>query len=237
MYYICSKQRKMKYRKKPVIIDAVQWTGKNRREMFDFLTQDTFKNETMEISDKHFYIDRHNDGGLVIKTLEGEHLATIGDYIIRGVQGEYYPCKEDIFLQTYEKVENNPINLSLGDKNSTWGTTISVPLKVPYHTICSCNPANGGNGICGCTIANNMVDNPHILKTTTGNITTGGLNTTTSSGTYTYLGSNPQLNGVKCPKCGKELMDTYPNMILTSDPPQKNVHCPKCDHKGYRFIL
>ena len=232
MYYICSKQRKMKYRKKPVIIDAVQWTGKNRREMFDFLTQDTFKNETMEISDKHFYIDRHNDGGLVIKTLEGKHLATIGDYIIRGVQGEYYPCKEDIFHQTYEKVEDTPTNLSLGDKNSTWGTTISGPNKVPYSTICSCNPANGGNGICGCTIPNTMVDNPHILKTTT-----GGLNTTTSSGTYTYLGSNPQLNGVKCPKCGKELMDTYPNMILTSDPPQKNVHCPKCDHKGYRFIL
>ena len=237
MYYICSKQRKMKYRKKPVIIDAVQWTGNNRREMFDFLTQDTFKNETMEISDKHFYIDRHNDGGLVIKTLEGEHLATIGDYIIRGVQGEYYPCKEDIFHQTYEKIEDNPITLSLGDKNSTWGTTISVPNKVPYHTICICNPANGGNGICGCTIANNMVDNPNILKTTTGNITTGISNMTTSSGTYTYLGSNPQPNGVKCPKCGEELMDTYPNMILTSDPAQKNVHCPKCDHKGYRFIL
>ena len=237
MYYICSKQRKMKYRKKPVIIDAVQWTGKNRREMFDFLTQDTFKNETMEISDKHFYIDRHNDGGLVIKTLEGEHLATIGDYIIRGVQGEYYPCKEDIFLQTYEKVENNPINLSLGDKNSTWGTTISGPNKVPYSTICSCNPANGGNGICGCTIANTMVDNPNILKTTTGNITAGVLNTATSSSTYGYPRTEPEPNGIKCPKCGEELMDTYPNMILTSNPAQKNVHCPKCDHKGYRFIL
>ena len=216
----------MKYRKKPVIIDAVQWTGKNNREMFDFLTQDTFKNETMEISDKHFYIDRHNDGGLVIKTSEGDMAANIGDYVIRepfDKDRKFYPCKEDIFLQTYEKVENNPINLSLGNKNSTWGTTISGPNKVPYYTICSCNPTNGGSGICGCTIANNMVDNPNILKTTTG--------------AYTYLGSNPQPNGVKCPKCGEELMDTYPNMILTSDPPQKNVHCPKCDHKGYRFIL
>ena len=237
MYYICSKQRKMKYRKKPVIIDAVQWTGKNRREMFDFLTQDTFKNETMEISDKHFYIDRHNDGGLVIKTLEGEHLATIGDYIIRGVQGEYYPCKEDIFHQTYEKVEDNPITLSLGDKNSTWGTTISVPIKVPDHTICSCNPVNGGSGICGCTIANTMVDNHNILKTTTGKITAGISNMTTSSSTYGYPRTEPEPNGVKCPKCGEEMMDTYPNMILTSNPAQKNVHCPKCDHKGYRFIL
>lgn len=44
-------------------------------------------------------------GGLVIKTLEGEHLANIGDYIIRGVHGEFYPCKPDIFRETYEKVE------------------------------------------------------------------------------------------------------------------------------------
>ena len=241
MYYICSKQRKMKYKKKPVIIDAVQWTGKNRREMFDFLTQDTFKNETMEISDKHFYIDRHNDGGLVIKTLEGEHLATIGDYIIRGVKGEFYPCKEDIFIQTYEKVEevNKP------KVNSIWGDNYQGLLtvdcntsnKVPYSTICSCNPANGGSGLCGCTIANNMVDNPNILKTTTGNITAGVLNTSTSSSTYGYPRTEPEPNGIKCPKCGEELMDTYPNMILTSNPAQKNVHCPKCDHKGYRFIL
>ena len=44
-------------------------------------------------------------GGLVIKTLEGEHLANIDDYIIRGVHGEFYPCKPDIFRETYEEVE------------------------------------------------------------------------------------------------------------------------------------
>jgi len=213
----------MKYKKKPVVIDAVQWTGNNRREMFDFLTQDTFKNETMEISDKHFYIDRHNDGGLVIKTLEGEHLATIGDYIIRGVQGEYYPCKEDIFLQTYEKVEDTNIQ-----KNNSIGI-ITIPCntsdKVPYSTICSCNPINGGSGICGCTIGDTMVTNPKHIN----------INATTTSTAF-YPNNNSQPNGIKCPKCGEELMDTYPNIILTSDPPQKNVHCPKCDHKGYRFI-
>jgi DNA-directed RNA polymerase subunit RPC12/RpoP len=191
--------------------------------MFDFLTQDTFKNETMEISDKHFYIDRHNDGGLVIKTLEGEHLATIGDYIIRGVQGEYYPCKEDIFLQTYEKVEDTNIqkNNSIGIITIPCGT----PDKVPYNTICNCNPINGGSGICGCTIGNTMVNNPKHIN----------INATTTSTAF-YPNNNPQPNGIKCPKCGEELMDTYPNMILTSDPPQKNVHCPTCDHKGYRFI-
>jgi hypothetical protein len=216
----------MKYKKKPVVIDAVQWTGNNRREMFDFLTQDTFKNETMEISDKHFYIDRHNDGGLVIKTLEGEHLATIGDYIIRGVQGEYYPCKEDIFLQTYEKVEDT----NIPKVNSILGHGyITVPCgtsdKVPYYTICNCNPENGGSGICGCTIGNTMVNNPKHIN----------INATTTSTAF-YPSNNPQPNGIKCPKCNEELMDTYPNMILTSDPPQKNVHCPKCDHKGYRFV-
>jgi hypothetical protein len=42
---------------------------------------------------------------LVIPTLEGEHTASIGDYIIRGVKGEFYPCKPDIFMATYEEVE------------------------------------------------------------------------------------------------------------------------------------
>ena len=44
-------------------------------------------------------------GGLIIKTLEGEHLASIGDYIIKGVKGEFYPCKPDIFEQTYEQLK------------------------------------------------------------------------------------------------------------------------------------
>lgn len=149
----------MKYRKKPVVIEALQWTGKNHREMFDFLTQDTFKDEYMTVSGDHFYIDHNKvEGGLVIKTLEGEHLATIGDYIIKGVKGEFYPCKEDIFHQTYEKYEENTLTI---DKD-WWGgnNTITVPCteKVPYYTNCSCNPQNGGSGICGCVMANQLVD-------------------------------------------------------------------------------
>ena len=41
---------------------------------------------------------------LIIPTLEGDHEASVGDYIIKGVQGEFYPCKPDIFKQTYEKI-------------------------------------------------------------------------------------------------------------------------------------
>ena len=91
------------YRKKPVVIDAVQWDGTNHREMFNFLGgEDT---DYITASGLNFYIDWHKvEGGLIIKTLEGEHIASLGDFIIKGVQGEFYPCKPDIFNLTYEKV-------------------------------------------------------------------------------------------------------------------------------------
>lgn len=100
----------MRYRKKPVVIDAVQWTGTNKQEIFDFLTNNNCPEEyitsDLPIVSDNFYIDKWKvPGGLVIKTLEGEHLANIGDYIIRGVCGEFYPCKPDIFRKTYEEVE------------------------------------------------------------------------------------------------------------------------------------
>lgn len=96
----------MKYRKIPVVVDAIKWTGENQREMFDFLTNYEKTDDYMSASGEHFIID-HNavKGGLVIKTLEGEHIASIGDYIIRGVAGEFYPCKPEIFEKTYERAE------------------------------------------------------------------------------------------------------------------------------------
>ena len=94
------------YRKKPVIIEAMQWNGENHREMFDFLTNYKKTNDYMSTSGVNFYIDHEKTkGGLIIKTLEGEHVATIGDFIIKGVNGEFYPCKPDIFEKTYEKAE------------------------------------------------------------------------------------------------------------------------------------
>lgn len=100
----------MKYRKKPVVIEAIQWTGKNNREMFDFLTNYELTNEFMSNTGENFDIDHDKiNGGLIIKTLEGEHLASIGDYIIKGVKGEFYPCKPDIFEQTYEEVKEESL--------------------------------------------------------------------------------------------------------------------------------
>ena len=77
----------MKYRKKPVEIDAIQWTGDNKLEIFDFCNMS--------------YI---TDQELRIQTLEGSMIASVGDYIIKGVMGEFYPCKPDIFELTYEKI-------------------------------------------------------------------------------------------------------------------------------------
>lgn len=94
-----------KYRKKPVEIEAIQWEGGNYRKMFDFLTNGIMTDKPITTYEDSFYIDHDKVvGGLVIRTLEGEHLANIGDYIIKGVKGEFYPCKPDIFEMTYDKV-------------------------------------------------------------------------------------------------------------------------------------
>lgn len=84
------------YRKKPVVVEAVQWTGENHAEMCEFIDPEVFE-----------IIPRV---GLVIHTLEGDHHASPGDYIIKGVNGEFYPCKPDIFAKTYESATLTPPN-------------------------------------------------------------------------------------------------------------------------------
>lgn len=86
----------MKYRKKPVIIEAIQFTdGGAYPQIVKFMgdTKPTMQgNADLECR-------------LVIPTLEGDHIANKGDWIIKGVKGEFYPCKPDIFEMTYEQVE------------------------------------------------------------------------------------------------------------------------------------
>jgi len=84
----------MKFRKKPVVIDAVQFDGDNRREVLSFvypdLSEDALRGaEIMKLP-------------VVISTLEGDMTASPGDWIIKGVKGEFYPCKPDVFTATYE---------------------------------------------------------------------------------------------------------------------------------------
>jgi len=83
----------MKFKKKPVQIEAVKWTEENKMEMQDFLNTNPPK-EGFGFDDK-----------LWIGTLEGVMTADKGDWIIKGVKGEFYPCKPDIFEATYDKVD------------------------------------------------------------------------------------------------------------------------------------
>lgn len=92
------KQQMPKYRKKPVVIDAVKFDG-------NCMCLDVFP--ISEVGHFHIALDEQNGPCIKIPTLEGVMTASKGDYIIRGVKGEYYPCKPDIFEATYEKVEEN----------------------------------------------------------------------------------------------------------------------------------
>ncbi len=84
----------MKYRKKPVVIEAIKWIGNNLNEIVLFTGQHNLE-----------------CGGnkLKIKTLEGNMIASLGDYIIKGLQGEFYSCKPDIFNKTYEIIQERNI--------------------------------------------------------------------------------------------------------------------------------
>lgn len=86
------------YRKKPVVIEAMQLTVFNVDEVEEFVGGDAGMCRA------------HPDpqACLVIATLEGAMHASPGDWIIRGVQGEFYPCKPDVFEQSYEPVEPTP---------------------------------------------------------------------------------------------------------------------------------
>ena len=83
--------------KKPIEIEAVIWTGSNVDEIESFT-----KNKT-NISFYEIY--KSDKVHLYIKTLEGKMHASINDYIIKGINGEFYPCKPDIFHKTYSIIE------------------------------------------------------------------------------------------------------------------------------------
>lgn len=81
----------MKFRKKPVVIEALQWTGANYAEISTFFG---FFNKYCKDVENILHIE----------TLEGTMKANVNDWIIRGVKGEFYPCKPDVFDRTYDRV-------------------------------------------------------------------------------------------------------------------------------------
>lgn len=97
-----------KYRKKPVVIEAMQLNWINWNDLVDFLdgivSADNPGRQVLDYSDTCGELDPYIE--LTIPTLEGNHVAKHGDYIIKGVKGEFYPCKPDIFHMTYEPVDD-----------------------------------------------------------------------------------------------------------------------------------
>lgn len=80
--------------KKPIVVNAIQWTGNNEHEVMKFVG-------------KHCFITEKSVGvkELIINTLEGDHHASVNDWIVQGVKGEFYPVKPDIMEQTYTEVD------------------------------------------------------------------------------------------------------------------------------------
>ena len=96
------------YRKRPVVIEAIQWTGDNLREVIDAIgLHESARKWTWEE-----YAAVVARDGLKIFTLEGPLMASIGDWIIKGVKGEFYPCKPDIFAATYDALHDEAEKLA-----------------------------------------------------------------------------------------------------------------------------
>ena len=85
------------YVKKPVAVKAIQWTGKNEKQVIDFCSGNAILDD-LACGEKELYIATLEDGG----KRGVKHLASINDFIIKGINGEFYPCKQDIFFATYE---------------------------------------------------------------------------------------------------------------------------------------
>lgn len=116
------------YIKKPLAVQAVQWTGDNTDEVVDFGGTVDGCNTISDIGKSY----------LVVRTLEGNMAISIGDYVIRGTSGEYYPCKPDIFKRIYEeqddmtykgtitwhKIKTRLLTDEEKDEHPTWGMIV-----------------------------------------------------------------------------------------------------------------
>ena len=134
----------MEYRKKPVVIEAIRLTTDNFDVVCDFMGGTPVPKHNPD-----FGIDENGNTnepylGVYIETLEGKMLANYGDYIIKGVNGEFYPCKPDIFEKTYDKADDSSV-MGFGDaievlkqggtvRRSGWnGKGLMVFKQVPAH--------------------------------------------------------------------------------------------------------
>ncbi len=94
----------MKYRKKPIVIEAIQWNGHNLEEVKEFVNDGSLE---YDIIDTAWKVGKAAPQIIMkIHTLEGDMNVKVGDYIIKGVEEEFYNCNPEIFYRTYEKVED-----------------------------------------------------------------------------------------------------------------------------------
>lgn len=173
----------MKYVKKPIVIEAVQWNGENLEELITFLGGADTRNDyfgNLFITGKNFVYGSIDPKsvctnvimtqfcqlpqstitiGLTIKTLEGDMTASVGDYIIKGIKGEYYPCKPDIFEQSYDPAVTETAAITNGTGStaslfSTAGTTTSTTVMLP-----------NGDIFCGSgTTGSSLWHTPELIK-------------------------------------------------------------------------
>ncbi|MFB6787656.1 hypothetical protein ACFCWT_13370 [Streptomyces olivaceus] len=125
-----------KFRKKPVEIEAVQWDGtaEGATPIIDWiLSRDvtaTYRCSNPERCAEH---DGDTPHSIVIRTLEGDMSATVDDWIIRGVQGEFYPCKPDIFAATYEAVASASATTEAAELEKTASILSNIRVFAGLH--------------------------------------------------------------------------------------------------------
>lgn len=98
-----------KYVKKPVVIEAEQWFPNNTYRMGDVVYQANLTIVAKPDKERCSHCDNPMEAHALCPTLEGTHIVCPSDYIIKGVKGEFYPCKEDIFKLTYTKENGEEI--------------------------------------------------------------------------------------------------------------------------------
>ena len=101
------KNNVLEAKKKPVIIECIEWIGtiQSTREVLEFMGQKVVTNCNKSSDAFLDYHEKCLNFGLTIKTLEGDMKASVNDFIIKGVSGEFYPCKPDIFYNTYDIID------------------------------------------------------------------------------------------------------------------------------------
>jgi len=98
----------VRFRKRPIEIEAIQWDGTadGAVPIIDWiLSGEATASFVCSDPDRCVAYDGDTQHTIVIRTLEGDMAASLGDYVIKGIRGEFYPCKADIFEATYERVE------------------------------------------------------------------------------------------------------------------------------------